>query len=392
MKTTVAAVDIGTSKIVCVIGEFDDDLSGELIGYGVKPYDGYSGFEWNQSEEDVADAVSGAIHLAYEMCGRQADSVYVSVPASWVSVIPCTGNVSVEGGKVSEDDMKAAFDNAVPYVADRSMLLHRCIAWFKAGESVTMEPVGLKCDELSCSVYAMTCEKRLADKLTRLIGIAGYKIKGFLSAQLGETLLAVPPAERDRTAVLIDCGYMTTQVMVAKGDAVCHMSVIDDGAGFWTARIAQELDIPFQMAEQIKRRLILAPGENTGNSKITLFDASGEEISFDSDTVERIVIKPLSELADTIKSELLSCDIAIGNKTAYYLTGGGLAPMGGARQFLSGRLGVPVRACAVKPTKLMGANYVSSVGLLELVFEQISQERMNSKTDLITKLKSIFKK
>ena len=70
MKTTVAAVDIGTSKIVCVIGEFDDDLSGELIGYGVKPYDGYSGFEWNQSEEDVADAVSGAIHLAYEMCGR----------------------------------------------------------------------------------------------------------------------------------------------------------------------------------------------------------------------------------------------------------------------------------------------------------------------------------
>ena len=108
--------------------------------------------------------------------------------------------------------------------------------------------------------------------------------------------------------------------------------------------------------------------------------------------VERIVIKPLSELADTIKSELLSCDTAIGNKTAYYLTGGGLAPMGGARQFLSGRLGVPVRACAVKPTKLMGANYVSSVGLLELVFEQISQERMNSKTDLITKLKSIFKK
>ncbi|MGI5899321.1 MAG: hypothetical protein ACOX8S_05270 [Christensenellales bacterium] len=397
MKTTVAAIEFGTSKVVAIIGELGSDLKGETIGYGVRQYSGYNAEGWICSDDELKAAIAGSIKDAEAMADVSVRELYVGVPAHRLRVHNAQAEAEILSAsqKVTLDDVDSVMVSAVEACAQSDgvsgfgEIIHQSPAWFKVDGEKTMEPMGMKGQILSCCACICVADKLFTQDMRERFSGMGLSVVGFAAPSLGEALMTIPPQERDLTAVLIDTGYLSTQVMVVQGDAISHIAVLEDGSGFLTAALASELELTMAMAEQVKRRLIIA-GDKSGTLEVTGPD--GGRILFENEHCFNVIEPHLSEMAAAIKECLENFGIEIPEKAAYYITGGGLAPMRGAREFLSARLGYTVKASAARPSIPAGVQFASAVGLLELVFEYVSDNAASAKGDLLEKLRSIFKK
>ena len=397
MKTTVAAIEFGTSKIVTIIGVLGGDMKGETLGYGVRQYSGYNADGWICSDEELKQAIAASIKDAEDMARVSVTELYVGVPAERLKVYNATADLEIAsaGQKATLEDVDAVMMKAVgacdsvEKLAASGEIIHQSPAWFKVDGEKTMEPIGMKGQKLSCCACVCVADKLFVEDIKpKLIGM-GRSVAAFVAPSLGEALMIVPPDERDSIAVVIDVGYLSAQVMVVQGDAISHLDVIEDGAGYMTASLAAEMELTMAMAEQVKRNVIIA-GEKSGNLEVTGPD--GSRLLFENERCFAAIEPHLDEMAKAIKESIAKFGIEIPEKAAYYITGGGLAPMRGAREFLSARLGCAVKASAARPSAPAGVQYSSTVGLLELVFEHVSDSAAVAKTDLLEKLRSIFKK
>ena len=100
-------------------------------------------------------------------------------------------------------------------------MVHRSPAWFRVDDGKrTLEPVGLKGRELSALVSFVVANQFFLDEINNRLTEMGITVSGFFSTPTGEAMLYLPEDDRDRMAVLMDIGYLNTELMVVEGDAV----------------------------------------------------------------------------------------------------------------------------------------------------------------------------
>lgn len=114
----------------------------------------------------------------------------------------------------------------------------------------TLEPVGLKGRELSALVSFVVANQFFLDEINNRLTEMGITVSGFFSTPTGEAMLYLPEDDRDRMAVLMDIGYLNTELMVVEGDAVIYHDTIELGGGNIAAELALGLDIPLESARE----------------------------------------------------------------------------------------------------------------------------------------------
>ena len=85
MRTQVAAIEFGTSKIVTVIAENGGFNRCDIIGSGTVPYDGYQGGDW-VTPNRLAQAVYNSISAAEKDAGTKIKDIYIGVPCEYIHV------------------------------------------------------------------------------------------------------------------------------------------------------------------------------------------------------------------------------------------------------------------------------------------------------------------
>ena len=199
-------------------------------------------------------------------------------------------------------------------------------------------------------------------------------ILGFLSPTLGESLLLLSIDDRDRVSMLIDCGYLSTEISVIRGEAIVYHAMLPMGGGRITADLAQQLRIPMRAAEQIKRSYVFNPDEFDQSAFSEVLDARGRRLSFPREVVSQCVEQSMDELCDmidmTLKNDVMEF---LGTRSQIYLTGGGIGLMRGARDHLAEKIGMPVKASAPKTAKMNSPVYSAVLGLLDLTFDSIER-------------------
>ena len=187
--------------------------------------------------------------------------------------------------------------------------------------------------------------------------------------------------------MLLDVGYLNTEIMAVEGDALVYHKVIPIGGAHITVDLTYGLEVPMAVAEQIKRNYIFGmPG---GDNIEAMLD-NGRTESFERDAVARVLEPRVDEIAEEIRKNLDESGVRLGSWSNVYLTGGGLALMRGGREYLASQLKRPVRAPSPKAAKLNSPIYSSSLGLMDLVFETIEQQ--TEKSGLFDRVKGFFKK
>ena len=392
MKTQIAAIEFGTSKIVTVIAQNSGMDRLDIIGSGTVPYDGYSDGDWNtpgQMIQRVRDSISAAELEA----NTKIKEIYVGVPGEYIHVRSCEAEVELPDGEVTNEAMNAVQDaaaDALGILDEGGLVMHRSPSWFSVdGGKHTMMPKGRGTTLRAMTTFIIADPTFIAD-VTEMIGKQDIAILGFLSSSMGEMMLLLSPEERDRVPILIDVGYLSTEISVVEGDAIIYHAMLPQGGGHITADLAMGLRIPMRAAEQIKREYVFSPDEFEQNSFSEAVDERGRRMTFRRERVSAIVEKSFEELADMI-AQTIAEDAAplLTKRSQVFLTGGGIALMRGAREALSARIGRPVKVSAAKSSKLNSPVFTSTLSLADLVFNSIESEEQEQ-TGFGDRLKNLF--
>ncbi|MBO5500440.1 MAG: hypothetical protein J6A48_00275, partial [Clostridia bacterium] len=234
-----------------------------------------------------------------------------------------------------------------------------------------LEPVGMKGRELSALISFVVANQFFVDEINNRLTQIGVTANGFYSTPAGEAMLYLPEEDRDRTAVLIDMGYLNTEVMAVEGDALIFHKTIEIGGVNIAADLAIGLDIPLKEAEEkIKRQYVYGIGAAGETYDLPGVDGQKPR-SFTRDEVTEIITARVDEIAEEIQAALDDSGIKLGNWSNIYLTGGGLCLNRGGKDYLSARLNRPVRDTVKRTVKLSSPVYASAMGLLDLIADTI---------------------
>ncbi len=390
MKKATAVLDFGTSKVLVLLAEESAYQKVTITSAGMAQYDGFMNGEWN-APGDVTDAIASAVEAAENKVGAHIKEVYVGVPGEFVRVYVIESSVTLQGAdpKVTSADVEKLQRQATEML-DRptGVIIHRSPAWFKVdGGQKTLEPVDQKGSTLEGMIGFVLADQFFVNDVTERLRELNIEVKGFFSTSVGEAMQMIPFEERDHTAILVDVGYLSTEVMAVEGDALIWQKVLPVGGAHITLDLAYGLEKPFDMCEKIKRSYTFNAPKNT---QIEVQGEDGPE-TFSGETVSMIVDARVDEMLEMIDEAIKKSGIRLGNWSNIYFTGGGLMPMSGARVYAASKLSRNVREAATKTVKLKPAQiFASGSGLLELVYNTIELEEQDE--SLFDRIKRIFRR
>ncbi len=373
MKSTIAAIDFGTSKIVTLVAETSGTQRCDIVGAGIAMYDGFLEGEWNNAVL-LNEAIGKSISEAENQSKRKIREVNVGVPGEFTRVYAVETTVTIQGADphVTARHVEKIFANADKQLSPvRGVVVHRSPAWFMVdGGKKTLEPVGLKGTELKALVSFVVADAFFLDDVMARLRDMNITVSGFFSSSTGEAMLYLLEEDRDRTAILIDVGYLCTDVMAVEGDAVIFQKTLPVGGGHIAADVAEGLSIPLASAEQIKREYVYGISTITQSYQVS----SGEGVKSETFTQEQVaeVLEPrVDEIAEMIKGCIEDSGVKLGSWSTIYLTGGGLSLNRGGRDYLAGKLDRPVRETIKRTIKLSSPIYASAMGLMDLIIDTV---------------------
>lgn len=393
MKTQIAAIEFGTSKIVTVIAQSSGLRRLDIIGSGTVPYDGFMDGDWNTPRQMVA-RVHDSIAAAEMESGVHVQEIYVGVPGEFTHVMTCECEIEVPDGVIDENAVSQVMDAAADKLglADTGcMILHRSPAWYVIDDGKrTMTPEG-NGHRLRAMISFIVAEPAFIEDVSEMMGVLDISILGFLSSTLGEALLLPSLDERDRGVMLIDCGYLNTELSVIEGDAITYHAILPLGGGYMTSALAEKLNISMKTAEQIKRDYAFSPDEMDKDSFSEVADEQGMRVTVPREVVAECVDEVMNDLTDMIDQTIKNdAGRYMGARSQIYLTGGGIAMMRGARENLSAVIGRPVKIATTKSSEMNSPVYASALGLADLVFDSVEQAKAEE-GGALSRVKNFFR-
>jgi len=255
---TIAALDVGTSKICCAIAEPDGHGGARVLGVGEHASHGVRGGVI--AEMDAAEmAVRAAVEDAERAAGVTLERVFVSLSGGSPGSRPVTVEVPVGGGTVTDADLRrAAASPAITHrlaperEAGRDLVQTIATGYALDGCRGIRDPRGMRGDNLGMTVHLVTAASGAVRNLTQCVERCHLDVEAVVPTPYAAGLGAMVDDEADLGATLIDMGGGTTAVTVfSEGEAI-FTEVIPLGGQHVTADLARGLATSRDTAERMK--------------------------------------------------------------------------------------------------------------------------------------------
>jgi cell division protein FtsA len=251
----VVALDIGTSKVACVIGERNGSGGIDIVGLGTQPSTGLrKGVVINI--EDTVRSIQAAVEEAEMMAGVEVQSVYASIAGGHIRSMSSQGMAPVKSGQVGQSDVEKVLDaaQALPIPNDREILHVIAQEFLVDDQEGIADPRGMSGVRLDAKVHVVTASVAAAQNVVRCCNLTGLAVRDIVLSQLASSDSVLSQDEKDLGVCIVDIGGGTTDVAVYTGGAVRHTYVLPIGGGHISSDIAYGLRAPMKMAEMIKQR------------------------------------------------------------------------------------------------------------------------------------------
>jgi len=389
MRQVSAAIEIGTSKVVCTIAESGVYEGFTLLGAATIEYSGYTRKGWVEPKE-IKYIISSALHEAEKQAGFRVRKVNVGVPADFTEVV-CR-KVGLNLGrprKITRDDILLMFKRGEGFTAYRNYYVaHRCPVYFTVNNTRrTMDPVNLIGDQLGALVSYILVSRSFTESVANHLQRCGYEVDSFISSVLAQGVSFIPNEVRDKTAILVDIGHRMTSVTIFKSDGILFHSTIPLGGLHITKDLALTLRIPDDIAEQLKKRAIYGLSVGRDDWYEIMAKETYQLYRFPMLQVQEIINARVFEICDIIKKELIRSGCILPEYIEVFLSGG-TAEMRGIREFTQKALGRNVSVVQPRSTKLNNSCYTAVLGVTELTMDKYEEENIS----VWEQIKQIFKK
>ncbi len=382
-RTPIAALEIGSTRTVVLVGAMDDDgfINVDGIGHSV------STSVHKGQVTDINNAASGA-QRAIEQVLSIADinSVNIAISGGSIGVVRSVGSTPLasHNHSVTDDDIEYVKDNAQEFVVPQD---HGILHVFEQDYSIDdqngiVNPYGLKGSKLSLNSLAVHAKASVVENLKAAAQACNINVASVAFSAYCASLSVLTREQKHSGVLLIDMGGGTTDYVFYKNGFLITAGSIAVGGDHVTADIAQAFNIPYINAEEIKKSYgnALLGG---GNERISVkgdFGFGDRNISVRN---LRIVINArIDEIFKIIRSDLVAQNLYAGLQAGVILVGGA-ASLGGITQYaenifnLSCVIGMPNNVRGLE-NETAPHTLATAAGLLIYGHEQMQNDRRAS--------------
>ena len=397
-------LDIGTSKIVAIVGKKNSEGLVEIVGIGSHPSRGLKrGVVVNI--EVTVNAIQRAIEEAELMAGCRIHSVYAGIAGSHIRSMNSHGIVAVRDREVAQADIDRVIDaaQAVAIPADQKVLHILPQEYVIDNQEGIKEPLGMSGVRLEAKVHLVTCAVNAAQNIEKCVQKCDLDVDDIILEQLASSYAVLTEDEKELGVCMVDIGGGTTDMAIFTGGAIRHTAVIPIAGDQVTNDIAMALRTPTQNAEEIKIKYACALAQLAGEDETIKVPSVGDRPSrnLSRQALAEVVEPRYEELFTLIQSELRRSGFEDVIAAGIVLTGG-TSKMEGVSELAEEIFHMPVRlACPQGVAGLAdivnNPMYATGVGLLMYGLKQrttdsVPMMRPGGGESVIQKIKTWFTK
>ncbi|MDP4782271.1 MAG: cell division protein FtsA [OM182 bacterium] len=249
----IVGLDIGTSKVVAIVGEIVDDGSLNIIGIGSHRSRGLKKGTVVNIESTV-ESIQHAIAEAEMMAGCQIHSVYAGIAGSHIRSMNSHGIVAIRDGEVERADIERVIDaaQAVAIPADQKVLHILPQEYLIDAQEGVKEPLGMSGVRLEAKVHLVTCAINAVQNIEKCIKRCNLAVDEIILEQLASAYSVLTEDEKELGVCLVDIGGGTSDIAIFTEGSIRHTGVIPIAGDQVTNDIAMALRTPTDDADEIK--------------------------------------------------------------------------------------------------------------------------------------------
>ncbi len=345
-RNLIVGLDIGTSKVVALVGEICADGTINVVGMGSHPSRGLKrGVVVNI--ESTVQSIQRAVEEAELMAGCQIHSVYAGIAGSHIRSLNSHGIVAIRDREVTQADIDRVIDaaKAVAIPADQKILHILPQEFIIDNQEGIREPYGMSGVRLEARVHMVTGAVSAAQNIVKCVRRCGLEVIDVILEQLASSYSVLSDDEKELGVCLVDIGGGTTDIAIFADGAIRHTAVIPIAGDQVTNDVAIALRTPSQAAEVIKMENACAIPELANSKNAIEVPSVGERPGrrISSKALAEIVGARYEELFTLIQAELRRSGFEDILAAGIVLTGGA-SKVEGAVNLAESIFRMPVRS------------------------------------------------
>ena len=367
---TVAAIDVGTTKVCTVVADLNEGGAPRIVGVGIAKSVGlHKGLVVNINE--ARESIKESVRKAEQSSNYKVESAYVGVTGRHVTSLNNRGVVAITRNDrvVRTDDLRRVLSSAqsVKVPGDRKLLHVIPRSYAVDGQAGVKNPIGMHGFRLDVETHVITAAVTSIQNLIKCIRSIGIDIEDLVLEPLASSEAILTPDEKEVGVILADIGGGTTDIAVFKEGSIWHTSILPVAGYQLTRDVSIGLGLPFDVAEEMKKRYgSVMPVYESKTEDTAAISQDGHGVSY-QDLCD-IIRARVEEILKLILLELPNSEYETLVPAGLVLTGGssnlaGISTLGRDILQLPVRVGAPSNMEGISDA-LCDPAYATSVGLL----------------------------
>ena len=292
----IVALDIGTTKVLCLVADYDDEGQLRIVGVGQESCKGLNKGVISEIDATVA-SIRKAKDKAKAMTNCKFTSVTTGIAGNHIQSYNGNAAINILNDEVTEEDKQKVIHNAsdISIPADQE-ILHRIPQYFTIdGQMGIKEPIGMAGKRLEANVHVITCSSTAKKNLTKCIENSFLTVDDFVLQPVASSYSVLTAEEKSLGVCLVDIGGGTTDIAIFTDGDIKHTAVIPVAGQMITNDIRIGLCTSLDASEEIKKKYG------------SLFnEANDQEIKI---PIPSVSDKPDSEVAKPVLTHIITCRI-----------------------------------------------------------------------------------
>ncbi|MCC6381715.1 MAG: cell division protein FtsA [Dehalococcoidia bacterium] len=377
-RSTVAAIDVGSTKVAVIVGGVTEHGDTRILGVGVAPAAGLSRGVIDNIQS-ARESVDVAVEKAEQACGMRILSAVVGVSGGHIASQNNRGIIAIpdRSRPISADDRSRVLESAgqISIPTNRQVLHVIPRGYWVEGTDPVSDPVGMYGGRLDAETHIVTGAVSAIQNLTKCVEGAGVQVDDVVLESVASATSVLQEQERLQGVAMVDIGGSTTSIAVYEEGAVTHTACLPIAGSHLTHDLARVLRCPWESAEEVKCRY------GAAYASPEMANETVEIQAFGTQTQKAVSLLHVCEILQARSEEILEM-VALELKRAGYLDrlAAGLVLTGGSSQLrgladvAEARLGIPARVG--RPHGYSGLSdligtpaYATAVGLVEYALQ-----------------------
>jgi cell division protein FtsA len=380
----IAALDIGSSKVVCIIAERNGDNQIKVSGIGHQLSEGIR----SSVITDVKKAersILAAINAAEKMAGETIEDVYCSINGSNISSQLISIESRISGHEVTNRDVDQIIKKGAESLERRDLeILNKFALGYKIDDNEGIkDPVGMYGEALSTNLHFVTASQTAIKNLRGALAKCHLNVNNFIFAAYASGIATLRDDEKEIGVTLIDIGSHTTSIAVFADGFPLYFDFVPIGGSHITKDLALGLAISPVFAERLK--ILHGSAIKTDSDERDILDIKEdddnllEERSISRAELINIIQPRVEEIFEMVNEKIQSSGVNNLAGTKAVLTGGG-SQLQGIKELADHILNKNSRIA--KPVELKniaesakGPAFSTVVGMLIMAFEKLDEKQ-----------------